>query len=111
MSNHALHEYIAMLCKKSNESKDSPCDRSIVWSGYILDFPACVTIAQYGDAIKAIAPSLHDYHCGYIGLPYSLDDTAINQLEVHGGVTFEAMLDNGTFVLGFDTAHLGDNDI
>lgn len=63
--------------------------------------------------------SLHDHHTGYVQLPEgkTLSEQESEALEVHGGITFS----EGSFKnidekvegrwIGFDMAHLGDENI
>jgi len=58
--------------------------------------------------------TLPNHFCGYV--EKSKDDTKKyyddNEINVHGGVTFEGeLLDTKDIFVGFDMAHLGDNDI
>lgn len=55
------------------------------------------------------------HHCGYVELPEHLgkphyDDSPINELDVHGGVTYAGNLPemDNKYVVGYDCAHYGD---
>lgn len=64
---------------------------------------------------KAIAPSLHDYHCGYCTIGPDIirvDERHIEEnVDVHGGVTFSHPGDvRGNWTFGFDCAHVDDEN-
>lgn len=67
----------------------------------------------WSDEVKAIGTSLHDHYCGYV--EKRSDDTKTyydSDTDVHGGVTHEGnMLEGKENWVGFDMAHLGDEDI
>lgn len=48
------------------------------------------------------------HYCGYIVLNDKLSDHIVNNLNVHGGITFDEVV-NGKYVYGFDCGHFGDN--
>ena len=49
------------------------------------------------------------YLCGYVELPETFDRELIDDLEVHGGITYRNKLENKeNFWVGFDCAHCDD---
>jgi len=49
-----------------------------------------------------------DYWCGYATIPHQLTREEIEEVDVHGGVTYYAGSPDGSAECGFDCAHLGD---
>lgn len=69
------------------------------------------------EEVKKIAPSVHDWYMGYVRIPEGDETNYSNSddIEVHGGVTFEGGFTQvfgieGKWV-GFDMAHWGDEKI
>lgn len=54
----------------------------------------------------------HSHHCGYVSFPSVLREFIIaDELQVHGGVTFDKEIENGLYCIGFDCAHSGDSSV
>lgn len=72
-----------------------------------------ITRCDWLPHITALASSLHPYHCGYAMFP---QDVGISQndleseIDVHGGVTYCQIEVDGTHKIGFDCAHLDDEN-
>lgn len=71
---------------------------------------AIVMKCEWSPEIKKIAPSLTDFHTGYV--EYDSDESP-DDLSVHGGITFHGTiaLRGDTVWIGFDLNHIGDEHI
>ena len=78
-------------------------------------YPEERAVEKWGDGesyccsiVKQECAGLTDWYCGYVRFKHDLQ-IDVDEVEVHGGVTFFERYDNGTVVYGFDCNHMGDS--
>lgn len=75
-------------------------------------FKARVQFCKWSDLVRVHGLSIHDFYTGYVQIPDGITLNE-NKIDVHGGLTFspgELIGASGKWI-GFDLAHLGDEDI
>lgn len=75
---------------------------------------AVIRRCEWSDRVKVYAPSIHDFCTGYVMAPegYTPNQLAEENLDVHGGVTFNGKFDGEDgYWIGFDQSHYGDENI
>ncbi len=83
-----------------------------------LDEPNEMEFEHCGLKCKILRVKIMGHLCGYVGIPENHrfykksyhDLNEINQIEVHGGLTFAGEINDndGLWYFGFDAAHCGD---
>jgi len=69
----------------------------------------------WNENVLAITPQLHPYHCGYVTFlhcpaPYEGYGGVLEEVDVHGGITYAEKKPDGSYTYGFDCAHWNDEN-
>lgn len=82
----------------------------------MIDKIVCADLYKgYKYYIRRRSLDFRDFYCGYVEIPkdhicYGVDEDDLEEINVHGGLTFSGYLDfSDEYLLGFDCAHAGDD--
>ena len=110
-----VYKYIIKLIAIPILLQYYPTASTIAMQSYlkdIVDFPAEITEYDFGAFTGFVKRHQLGYNLGYIRIPnghyfYGVDYNNI-RVDVHGGLTFSSLGEDNSWIIGFDTAHIGD---